>query len=200
MIKYFKKKNIISGAIIYGIGDSIGSLILNEFSWTDNFIWYLTPIGILYYNDGTIDSTINIAETDPMSKVRRYMGSRAYNYIKIKGSIAGGDQVQGDIAENLSDQQLNGYNPFIRTISHLNTNALCTTTETNILIRWGTQTTLVDFFHRDTTIGVIQSGQTITFQNNKIDPNIGSAQFIIKMIDYNAKNQSMTYTITDRII
>ncbi len=33
MIKYFNKKNIINGAIIYGIGDSIGSLILNEFSW-----------------------------------------------------------------------------------------------------------------------------------------------------------------------
>ncbi len=33
MIKYFNNKNIISGAIIYGIGDSIGSLILNEFSW-----------------------------------------------------------------------------------------------------------------------------------------------------------------------
>jgi len=33
LIKYFNKKNIINGAIIYGIGDSIGSLILNEFSW-----------------------------------------------------------------------------------------------------------------------------------------------------------------------
>ena len=33
MIKYFNKKNIISGAIIFGIGDSIGSFILNEFSW-----------------------------------------------------------------------------------------------------------------------------------------------------------------------
>lgn len=201
-------KYVISGTLSNGTamgqvhfnGDINLFQIFNEFALTDNFIWVLTPIGILNYNDGTVDSIINIAESDPISKVRKYKGKRAINYVKIKGTIAAGDQVEGDVAQNLQDQQVNGYNPFIRTISHLNTNALCTTTETNILTRWGTQPTLVDFFHRDTSIGVIQSGETITFQNNKTDPNIGSGQFLIKLIDYNAKNQSSTYTITDRII
>lgn len=187
------------GQIHYN-GDKSLFQILFEFALTDNFIWGLSQIGVLYYNDGTIDSIINIAESDPISKVRKYKGPRAYNEIKIKGTIAGGNQVEGDIAENLQDQQENGYNPFIRTISHLNTNALCTITETNILTRWGTQATLVEFFHRDINIGVIQSGETITFQNNKIDPNVGSAQFLIKLIIYNAKNQSMIYTISDRIV
>lgn len=34
MTKYFNKTNVLSGALIYGLGDSIGALILNEFSWT----------------------------------------------------------------------------------------------------------------------------------------------------------------------
>lgn len=180
-------------------GDVTLVQILYEFCLIDKFIWNLTPLGALDYNDGTVDSTINIAETDPISQITKRKGPKSINDVIIKGTIAAGDQVQGDGAEDSQDQLANGKKPYSRTISVLNTDALCSTTEDNILSRWGTQATLIDFLHRDTSIGLINSSETITFQNDKIDPNVGSGQFIIKNIQYDAKNQIAIYTISDRI-
>ena len=180
-------------------GDKSLFQILNEFALTDRFIWSLSPAGILDYNDGTVDSTIDINETDNMTLISRRKGERAINKVKIKGSIVDGDQAMGDGVDNIPNQNLNGINPIERTISHLNTNALCITTETNILSRWGTQSTLIEFTHYDPTIGVIQVSQTITFRNNKIDPNISQAQYFIENIIYDALNQHPTYIISDDI-
>lgn len=181
-------------------GDKSIFQIFNEFALTDNFLWALTPTGQLDYNDGTVDSTINISETDNVVQIIKRRGPKAVNDVKVKGSIAAGDQVQGDGAENLPDIQLNGRTPFDRTISHLNTNALCTTTEGKILLRWGVISVIVDFLHFDPTIGVIQVGQTITFQFDEDDPNVPSDQFIIKDIQYNARGGIPIYTITDVIM
>lgn len=201
--KYVTKGTFSAGTELGQIhfnGDKSLFQIFNEFSLTDGFIWYLTPTGQLNYNNGTIDSTIDIAETDRVVQVVKRRGQKAINEVKIKGTIAAEDQVQGDGAQNLPDQQINGPNPYDRTISHLNTNALCTTTETAILIRWGSVPIIVEFLHHDVTIGVIQAGETITFQFDKVDPNVPSGQFIIKDIMYNARSDIPIYTISDVII
>ncbi|KKM03699.1 hypothetical protein LCGC14_1771870, partial [marine sediment metagenome] len=105
--------------------------------------------------------------------------------------------VAGVGAEDLADQQQFGINPFSRTISFLNTQSLCNIAETNILSRLGTQATIPRFSDRNTSIGFIQPGETITFQFVFDKFNIPSGQFGIELTLYNARHGIGTYDISD---
>ncbi|KKK68591.1 hypothetical protein LCGC14_2942540, partial [marine sediment metagenome] len=138
--------------------------------------------------------------TDKVWNVERDRGERATNKVNIKGAIVNGVQVAGVGANNLEDQQQFGIVPFFRTVSWLNTQSLCNIMETNVLSRKGTQPTIPRFEHKDTSVGFIQPGETMTFQFNKSDPNIPSGQFSIHMLLYNARQGISEFEISDVII
>jgi len=181
-------------------GDYTLRTILTDFAFLNNFIWYLTPLGALQFNSGAIDSLFEINETDKVWNVERDRGERATNKVNIKGAIVNGVQVAGVGANNLEDQQQFGIVPFFRTVSWLNTQSLCNIMETNVLSRKGTQPTIPRFEHKDTSVGFIQPGETMTFQFNKSDPNIPSGQFSIHMLLYNARQGISEFEISDVII
>lgn len=190
---------IAMGTITFA-GDKSLREILDEFAMTDKFIWYLTPTGVLLYNAGTVDSGENFTESSLIWNVTKLFGERAINYVNVKGAFVSGAQVSGTIAQDQEDQQIHGRIPFERTFSHLDLAAQCTTTNTNILARLGVQPVVVPFGHQDSTVGVIQVAETVTFQYNLTDPNISSDQFGIRNIRYNAKQGKATYRISDSII
>jgi hypothetical protein len=182
------------------LGDKSFREILDEFALQDDFIWYLTPTGELYYNNGTVDSGENFTASSSIWDVRKTYGMRAINYVDIKGGFVSGSQVSGTVAEDTADKRLHGRIPYERTFSHLDLAAQCTSTNTNILARLGTQPIIVPFTHVDTTVGLIQEGETVTFEYNVTNPNISSDQFLILSSIYNAKQGKASYRISDQVI
>jgi hypothetical protein len=181
-------------------GDKSIREIIDEFSLTDKFIWYLTPSGAFYYNTGAVDTVENLTAASNISDVGKAYGTRAINYVNIKGGFVSGSQVSGTVAEDIPDQQKVGRIPFERTFSHLDLAAQCTTTNTNVLSRYGKQPLIVKFIHQDSTVGFMQPGETITFEYSVTDPAISSDQFGIKTVKYNALNGTGHYTITDEVL
>ena len=181
-------------------GDKSLREIFDEFALQDNFIWSLNPVGVMTYNNGTTDSLILLNASSPIYNVNKTFGERALNYINIKGGFVGGAQVVGTPAQNIPGQQTNGRLPFEQTFSHLDLAAQCTTTNTNILSRLGTQPLIVPFTHKDSLIGVIQVGELVTFEYDLTDPNIGRFQGLILDCIYDAKQGKGNYRISDIVI
>ncbi len=181
-------------------GDKSLREIFDEFALQDNFIWSLNPVGVMTYNNGTTDSLILLNASSPISNVNKTFGERATNYVDIKGGFVEGAQVVGTPAQNIPDQQTNGRLPFEQTFSHLDLAAQCTTTNTNILSRLGTQPLIVPFTHKDSLIGVIQVGELVTFEYDLTDPNISRFQGLILDCIYDAKQGKANYRISDVVI
>ena len=182
-------------------GDKTMFKIINELALFDNFIFALTPEGALDYNDGTIDTQENFTLTSHISNVKKLEGKRAINDVLIKGAIVDGVQVTSDGSHvNQTDIDTNGRNPYERTHSHLNTNALCNTTAANILTRLGTQALITEFSHNDASVGLMQEGETITLEYTGADFSISSDQFGIRESIYDAVFGKTFYRVSDRII
>ena len=187
------------GTITFG-GEKSLKEILDEFSLIDGFIWYLTPTGVLYYNDGTVDSLENFTAASSIFNVDRAFGQRAVNRVDVKGGFVDGVQVEGTVAEDVEAQQLVGITPYEDVHSHLNTNALCTTVNTAVLARYGVQPLIVPFSHRDATVGLILPGETVTFEYDLVDPNVASDQFGIRGVIYDVLLGVGRYKISDVLI
>jgi len=154
----------------------------------------------MVYHTGAVDSGVNFTAASPIYNVDKTFGERAVNYVDIKGGFVDGAQVVGTPAQNIPDQQTNGRLPFEQTFSHLDLAAQCTTTNTNILSRLGTQPLIVPFTHKDSLIGVIQVGELVTFEYDLTDPNISSFQGLILDCIYDAKQGKANYRISDVVI
>jgi hypothetical protein len=174
-------------------GDKSLLQILNDLALFDNFIWYLTPEGELYYNNGTVDTTENFTEASHIVRVDQIEGKRAINYVKIKGAYVSGTQVTSD-GSHSDDANIRrfGKNPYERTHSHLDTAALCNTTANNILTRFGTQAEVIEFRNTPGSIG--------TFEYAGPDITISSAQYGIREVTYDVRLQKAYYRISDRIL
>ena len=181
-------------------GDQIAETIFDGCGQFEGFIWYLTPTGKLYFNNGTVDSTINYTEASG-SGLRAVDPSHVhaeYNRIKVRGAYVGGVRVESDWQEDLESQQSIGINERIFTISFLNTTALCNTAGANILTILAKDPKKVKFLIRDTTAGYIQVGETITFECTLMDITIASDQYLIQSATIN-KYGEIVYTITDEL-
>ncbi len=182
-------------------GDKPLSQILDDLALFDKFIWYLTPTGKLYYNSGAVDSGVDLLASNYIFDVKKLNGKRAINSVVITGAFISGVQVTSDGSHvDQPDIDLSGVNPFRRTHSHLDTNALCNTTATNILTRFGTQALLSTFGHVDITIGLIQEGETLTLTYSVGGVIIAETQFGIREINYDAFRGRAYYKVSDRII
>ena len=185
------------GTITFGGGMRLES-ILDVLAYFENWVWYITPTGVLYFNDGSVDSTINLAETDPVRDVSIISLHERYNKVKVKGAIVGGIQIESEWKEDLELQQLYGVQDYAFETGFLDTVALCNTCATNILTRLKEATKSVNLIHEDTTVGYIQPGETITFEYAAGGFTIGSAQYYNNGIVYN-KNSVANYDIQDKL-
>jgi hypothetical protein len=147
-----------------------------------------------------VDTTKNFTEASAIYQVERMPLKRAINDVVITGGFVDGSQVTSDGSHTTpADIALKGINPYRKTHSHLDTNALCNTTATNVLSRLGTQPEVVSFTHTDATIGLMQEGETITFEYAGIGCTIASDQFGIRESVYDARIGKIQYMVSDRV-
>ena len=185
------------GTITFG-GDKTLGTILDELAYFENWIWYLTPTGVLYYNNGTVDSLVNLSEADNVHFVIPTRPKEIYNRIKIKGAYVDGVQVESEWKENLESQQTIGVKTRTFTFGFLNTTALCNIAAINILTRLGKEPLSVNFTHQDESIGFMQPGETITFEFNRGGIIVSSDQFLITEVIYIDQSVGI-YTIRDEL-
>ena len=181
-------------------GDQIAETIFDGCGQFEGFIWYLTPTGKLYFNNGTVDSTINYTEAsgNGLRAVDPSHLHEEFNRIKVRGAYVAGVRVESDWQEDLDSQQRIGINERIFTISFLNTTALCNTAATIILTILAKDPKKVKFLIHDTTVGYIQVGETITFECTLMDITIASDQYLIQSATIN-KYGEIVYTITNEL-
>ena len=185
------------GTITFG-GDKTLGTILDELAYFENWIWYITPTGVLYYNNGTVDSGVNLSESDNVHFVTPTRPREIYNRIKVKGAYVDGVQVESEWKEDLESQQTIGIKTKTFTFGFLNTIALCNTTAINLLTRLGKEPLNVIFTHQDETIGFMQPGETITFEFNRGGIIVSSDQFLITEVIYTDQSVGV-YTIRDEL-
>lgn len=189
------------GTVTYA-GDKSLWTILNELALFEKWIWYLAPQGQLYFNNGTIDSLVNLSETDKVWNVKSGNIREPFNYFYIKGAIVSGVQLYKEIqaADDLESQQLHGFNPFEETYASFNTQTILDQLASNIKARLKEVPLAVEHWYYDTSLGMIQVGETLTFVYNTTEVNISSDQFLINRVFFKAKQNSGGYTITDELI
>ena len=198
---YITKGTFSSGTAMGTItfaGEKTLGTILDELAYFENWIWYLTPTGVLYYNNGTVDSLVNLSEADNVHFVIPTRPKEIYNRIKIKGAYVDGVQVESAWQEDLESQQTIGIKPRTFTFGFLNTTALCNTAATNVLTRLGKEPLSVNFTHQDENIGFMQPGETITFEFNRGGIIVSSDQFLITEVIYIDQSVGI-YTIRDEL-
>ena len=180
-------------------GEITAEFIFDIMAYFENFIWYLTPTGKLYFNNGSIDTTENLSEANKVFHATPIKARTEYNKIRVKGAYIDGVQKTSGWIENIASQQIIGVKDKSFDSGFLDTNALCTTTATNLLVRLGKTPKIIKFNLQDETIGFMQPGETITFEFASEGIIISSDQYLIQKVVYN--NQDIGYyTITDELI
>ena len=185
------------GTITFGGEQSLEDII-DKLTYFENWVWYLTPTGALYFNDGTVDSVENLSESNKVFHALPRIVHEEYNKIKVRGAYVDGVQVESDWYEDLESQQTTGVIEKILDFSFLDTAALCNICASNLLTRLALTPIQVKFNHQNGSVGFIQPGETITFEFESEGVTIASDQFIIEGVVYN--DQSIGYyTISDEL-
>lgn len=172
------------GTITFG-GNMTMEVILDELAMFEDWVWYITPTGVLYFTNGTTDSTRNFNEISPIFGINPHKFRSEYNKIKVNGAYIDGVQMVSSWQEDLESQQKIGIKKREIDFGFIDTVALCNTTATNVLNRLGTVPQEVTFNHKDDTVGFIQPGETVTFEYAQPGMTISSDQFIINKIALN---------------
>jgi hypothetical protein len=201
--KYITEGTLSNGGAmgtIEFLGDKNMFEILHDLCLFDNFIWYITPTGAFYYNNGTVDTTENFTQAANVAQVSRIPAKKPINTVVIRGGFVSGTQVTSDGSHvSQIDIDSKGINPYRRTHSHLDTNALCNTTATNVLARWDTQPEMVELTIYKPSVGLMQEGETITFEYTG-NVTVASDQFGIREVIWDAKRKTGKYIISDQIV
>ena len=185
------------GTITFG-GNLSLEKILDGLVYFENWIWYLSPTGVLYFDDGTVDSTENFTEANAIYATKPKTFHEEYNKIKVRGAYIAGVQTESIWYENIASQTENGIKSKIISIPFLNTIALCNIAAANILTRLGKVPKKVSYKHQAKTLGLIQPGETVTFEFNRGGIIVGSDQFIISECIYNLQPIAK-YSILDEL-
>lgn len=186
------------GTITLG-GDVSEETIIDGTANFEGWIWYITPTGKIYFNNGTTDSTINYAESDGVFNVKPpTFIHEEFNRIQVKGAYVDGVQMVSEWQEDLDSQQRVGINEKSFNVNFLNTVALCNTAATNLLAILAKDPKKITFTIKDTTTGLIQPGETITFEYALAGLTISSDHFLITSAII-TKEDEITYTIIDEL-
>ena len=91
-------------------GNKNSEIIFDDCSEFEAWIWYLAPTGPLYFNNGTVDCTINYTEASELINVKPSHIHDEFNRIKVKGAYVDGVQIESAWQENIESQQRVGIN------------------------------------------------------------------------------------------
>ncbi len=167
------------GSITFA-GDKTIRRIIDEYATLDEFIWYLSPIGGIYYNSGGNDSGVDINEGSGIWSVEANQLIKGINRVEILGGIQDdGTQASGS-DDDLTAQGTDGIIVYKDTDASLRTDALCEAKATAILDNIS-DPPLEVFFSKDIdSNGYILCGENYTFAYNSTEmPEISSDQYII---------------------
>ena len=189
------------GTITYA-GDKSLMTILTELALFENWVWSLTPQGKLNFNDGTIDSLVDLSKTDKIWNVKSGEIRAPYNYFYVKGAIVNGVQLEKEIedADDLVSQQLHGYNPYEKTFASFNSQSVLNQLTTNIKAKLKEIPLVVEHWHYDASLGMIAICETVTFVYDTTNVNITSDQFLYNRVLFKAQQNAGGYTIATKLV
>jgi len=189
------------GTITYA-GDKTLRTIFNELALFEKWVWKLDPQGRLYFNDGTIDTLVDLSKTDKIWMVKSGEIREPYNYFYLKGAIVDGVQLVKELeeADDLVSQQLHGYNPFERTYASFNAQGILDQLTSNAKAKLKEVPLVVEHWHYDADLGMLAIMETVTFVYDTTNVNVASDQFLINRVLFKTKQNAGGYTIADKLV
>jgi len=189
------------GTITYA-GDKTLKTIFNELALFEKWIWKLDPQGRLFFNDGTVDTLVDLSKTDKIFRVKTGEIREPYNYFYLKGALVSGVQLVKELeeADDLVSQQQYGYNPFEETYASFNSQTILDQLTTNVKARLKETPLVVEFWHYDSDLGMLAIGETVTLVYDTTNVNVSSDQFLINRVLFKAKENVGGYTIADELV
>ena len=171
---------------IYHRGSKTGKTVINTYSQFEKFTWVVKPDdgqGLLNYNDGSVDSGVNVSETDKISNFKQEVQRSVINQMNVKGMInpATGIPYTGTY-NNAQSQQLYGVIPGYRTFAHLTSDAQCLAQATAMVETYENAPFKYTFTKAIGAEGLVLPSEEITFVY--APQSIASAQRIITKITY----------------
>jgi len=191
----------VMGTITYA-GDKTLQTIFNELALFEKWVWKLDPQGRLYFNDGTVDTLVDLSKTDKIWMVKTGEIREPYNYFYLKGAIVNGVQLVKELeeADDLASQQLHGYNPFEKTYASFNTQTILDQLTSNAKAKLKLTPLVVEHWHYDADLGMLAIMETVTFVYDTTNVNVSSDQFLINRVIFKAEQNAGGYTIADELV
>lgn len=178
-------------------GDKSYKTIVNHLKDVDKFLWNLRPQGAIDYNDGTVDSGVDLRRNgnsfvNLIWNVNTFELPTGVNRVEVKGALnlATGKSYSGSW-DGVELQQAENVKLFSISDASLNSNSLCNIAAQSIGERESADITTVQFNVHDTSVGLIQPGQTITFEYLSNDVNVPVDQLIIDKLTLEIKSQNL---------
>jgi hypothetical protein len=189
------------GTITYA-GDKSLMTVLNELALFEKWIWKLDPQGRMFFNDGTTDTLVDLSSSDKLWMVKTGEVREPYNYFYLKGALVSGVQLVKELeeADDLTSQQLHGYNPFEETYASFNSQTILDQLIANVKARLKETPLVVEHWHYDADLGMLAHGETVTFVYDTNNVNVSSDQFLINRVLFKAKQNAGGYTIADELV
>jgi len=189
------------GTITYA-GDKTLQTIFNELTLFEKWVWKLGPQGRLYFNDGTVDTLVDLSKTDKIWMVKTGEIREPYNYFYLKGAIVDGVQLVKELeeADDLASQQLHGFNPFEKTFASFNAQGILDQLTSNAKAKLKETPLMVEHWHYDADLGMLAIMETITLVYDTTNMNVASDQFLINRVLFKAEQNAGGYTIADKLV
>jgi len=175
---------------------------LNSYGQLDGFTYVIIPDqgqGLLNYDDGTVDSLVNITEGEKISNVDGKKQRAIINQVTVKGAInpATGIPYQ-DTANDTASQKLYGVQPISRTFANLYSDVACLAQATAILTIQQLVPYTYTFQKKIGWEGLVLPHECITLSYSP-DSMIASGQRIINSLEFYFRKGICKWEVQDAI-
>lgn len=175
---------------------------INNYAQGDKFIYVIVPDngqGLLNYNDGSIDSELDLTEIDRLGRFKAKKMRNIVNQATVKGAINQTTGVPFEYtADNLKSQQLYGIQPVYRTFANLETLALVTTQANAILDLEENAPFRYTFTKKIGEEGLVLPSEEITL--SYAPKSVAEAQRIISKLEFYFRRGNCKWTVMDAVI
>ena len=164
-------------------GDKTFRTILND--WADKHYkhWYLSPTGALMFNDADVDSGENFDQDSRIWNVKPKKHVDAINWVMLLGGILAGAQISAESKDQASINQL-GAKIYKDTYAIITVVAQLQIAADNLRTREQLLPLSINYWYHRINKGLIQVGETVTFEHDKMNPIITSRQIILNKVVY----------------
>lgn len=166
----------------------------------DKFIWVIKPDngqGLLNYNDGSIDSEVNMDEGDKLGNFKAKKIRNVVNQVNLKGALEAGTPLKVT-KNNEASQQIYGIQPIYRTFANLDTLALLETQAQSILDMEEDAPFSYTFTKNIGSEGLVLPSETISLAYSP--KSISSGQRIIHKLDFYFRGGYCKWEVMDAFV